>query len=132
VAARPALLIGPFGRCRPARVDSAWMTDWTAGPPNARAVLERAKELAERSEYEQAAALYSRVVGNREPVYHVVALLGLADARYRLDDEEGALQAVLAATQAPETPLAWQAWVELAGIRVRQSDLPGARRSASR
>jgi membrane associated rhomboid family serine protease len=129
VAARPALLIGPFGRCRPARVDSAWMTDWTAGPPNARAVLERAKELAERSEYEQAAALYSRVVGNREPVYHVVALLGLADARYRLDDEEGALQAVLAATQAPETPLAWQAWVELAGIRVRQSDLPGAARA---
>lgn len=105
------------------------MTDWTTGPPDARAVLERAKELAEHGEYEQAAALYSRVVGNQEAVYHVVALLGLADARYRLDDEEGALQAVLAATQAPETPLAWQAWVELAGIRVRQNDLVGATRA---
>jgi membrane associated rhomboid family serine protease len=105
------------------------MSDWTAGPPDARAVLERAQELAEQGEYEQAAAHYVRVVGNGEPLFHVAALLGLADARYRLDDEEGALQAWLAATQAPETALAWQAWVALAGVRVRQGDLAGATRA---
>ncbi len=105
------------------------MSDTTAGAPDARAMLERGRELADQGEYEQAASLFARVVGNREPLYHVAALLGLADARYRLDDEEGALQAWLAATQAPETALAWQAWVALAGVRVRQGDLAGATRA---
>ncbi|MEP7158670.1 MAG: rhomboid family intramembrane serine protease, partial [Chloroflexota bacterium] len=71
----------------------------------------------------------SRGVGTPDPLVHVTALLGLADARYRLDDEFGALAAWLAATQAPETPLAWQAWVALAGARVREGDLVGATRS---
>jgi membrane associated rhomboid family serine protease len=68
-------------------------------------------------------------VGNPDPQLHVAALLGLADARYRLDDEQGALQAWISATQAPETPLAWQAWVHLAGARVREGDLTGAARA---
>jgi rhomboid protease GluP len=53
----------------------------------------------------------------------------LADARYRLDDEAGALQAWLSATQAPETPLSWHAWVQLAGARVREGDLVAAARA---
>ncbi|HEY7599322.1 MAG TPA: rhomboid family intramembrane serine protease [Candidatus Limnocylindrales bacterium] len=95
----------------------------------ARTLLERAAELAQGGEYDAAAALYGRLVGNTNPLVHVAALLGLADARYRLDDEEGALAAWLAATQAPETPLSWRAWVALAGARVRQGDLAGAARS---
>jgi membrane associated rhomboid family serine protease len=91
-------------------------------------VLEQARLAAEAGEYAQAADLYQRGVGNPDPLVHVAALLGLADARYRLDDEYGALAAWLAATQAPETPLAWQAWVALAGARVREGDLVGATR----
>jgi membrane associated rhomboid family serine protease len=52
----------------------------------------------------------------------------LADSRYRLDDEEGALQSWIVATQAPENPLSWKAWVALAGARVRQGDINGAAR----
>ncbi|HUP82650.1 MAG TPA: rhomboid family intramembrane serine protease [Candidatus Limnocylindria bacterium] len=90
--------------------------------------LARARMAAEQGDYQTAAALYQRGVGNPDPQLHVAALLGLADARYRLDDEQGALQAWLTATVAPETPLAWRAWVALAGARVREGDLPGAAR----
>ncbi len=99
------------------------------GAPNAREMLEQAREAGDRGEYEQASALYSRLVGNPDPTMHVAGLLGLADSRYRLDDEEGALQAWIVATQAPENPLTWQAWVQLAGARVREHDLPGAARA---
>jgi len=95
----------------------------------ARALLERAGELAQAGEFEAASDLYSRLVGNSDPALHVAALLGLADARYRLDDDEGALQAWIVATQAPENELTWRAWVALAGARVRQGDLPGAARA---
>ncbi len=97
--------------------------------PDGRELLEQAREAAAAGDYEQAAALNSRLVGNPDALVHVAALLGLADARYRLDDEEGALQSWIVATQAPETPLAWQAWVALAGARVRQADLAGAARA---
>ena len=105
------------------------MSDSHAQVPDARTALERAQELAEQGEYEAASAYYARAVGNPDPLLHVAALLGLADARYRLDDEEGALQAWLTATQAPETPLTWQAWVAIAGVRVRQGDLAAAARA---
>ena len=94
-----------------------------------RNILDAARAAAGRGDYELAGALFSRLVGNPDPNTHVAGLLGLADARYRLDDEEGALQAWLTATQAPETDLAWQAWVQLAGARVRQGDLVAAARA---
>jgi membrane associated rhomboid family serine protease len=99
------------------------MTDDTLDP------FAQAEAAAEQGDYDHAAALYARLIGNRDPRLHVAALLGLADARYRLDDEEGAAQAWLMATQAPETPLAWRAWVALAGARVREGDLPAAVRA---
>jgi membrane associated rhomboid family serine protease len=98
-------------------------------PTDSQLLLEQARRAAEAGEYAQAATLFQRGVGNPEPLVHVASLLGLADARYRLDDEYGALAAWLAATQAPETPLAWQAWVQLAGARVREGDLVGATRA---
>jgi membrane associated rhomboid family serine protease len=101
-------------------------------PPDAGAdgqqILDQARDAAARGEYDLASALFARLRGNPNPTIHVAALLGLADARYRLDDEEGALQAWIVATQAPETPLSWQAWVALAGARVRQGDLAAAAR----
>ncbi|CAN5619595.1 hypothetical protein BH23CHL7_BH23CHL7_08340 [soil metagenome] len=95
----------------------------------AREWLERASEAAQGGDFETASAMFARLSGNPDPLVHVTALLGLADARYRLDDEEGALGAWLAATQAPENPLTWRAWVQLAGARIRQGDLAGATRS---
>jgi membrane associated rhomboid family serine protease len=89
----------------------------------------QAEAAAERGEYEQASELFARLIGSRDPQLHVAALLGLADARYRLDDEAGAAEAWQMATQAPETPLAWRAWVALAGARVREGDLAGAVRA---
>lgn len=105
------------------------MTQPSGPGAEAQRVFELAREASERGEYELAAQLYSRLVGNPDPNLHVAALLGLADARYRLDDEEGALQSWIVAAQGPETPLTWQAWVALAGVRVRQGDLAGATRA---
>jgi ATP/maltotriose-dependent transcriptional regulator MalT len=95
----------------------------------AREWLERASEAAGTGDYGAASGLFARLTGHPDPLVHVAALLGLADARYRLDDDEGALQAWLSATQAPENALTWRAWVQLAGARVRQGDLAGATRS---
>jgi membrane associated rhomboid family serine protease len=105
------------------------MTITGPAAPDARTLLDAARAAADRGDYEEASSQYSRLVGNPDPEMHVAGLLGLADARYRLDDEEGALQAWIVATQAPETPLAWQAWVALAGARVREGDLVGAARA---
>jgi membrane associated rhomboid family serine protease len=94
-----------------------------------RNILDAARAAAGRGDFELAGALFSRLIGNPDPSLHVAGLLGLAYARYRLDDEEGALQAWISATQGPETPLTWQAWVQLAGARVREGDLTAAARA---
>ncbi len=93
------------------------------------AQLEHAWDLAAAGEWEQSGAAYARLVGNPDAEVHVAALLGLAEARYRQDEEPGALQAWLAATQAPETSNSWRAWKALAAARVREGDLAGATRA---
>jgi membrane associated rhomboid family serine protease len=95
----------------------------------AAALLEQAWELASTGDWDQSAAAYARLVGNPDPEVHVAALLGLAEARYRMDDEAGALQTWIAATQGPETTNTWRAWKALAAARVREDDLAGATRS---
>jgi membrane associated rhomboid family serine protease len=105
------------------------MNDPSSAARDPHFILDAAQAAAGRGDYALAATLYSRLVGNSDAQLHVAGLLGLADARYRLDDEPGALQSWLAATQAPETPLAWRAWVALAGARVREGDLAGATRA---
>ncbi len=102
---------------------------FAAGPldrPSALALLQRADALAAQGEYQQAAVLYSRVVGNRDPDLHVAALLGLSECRYRMDEDDAALEGWRLATQAPDTPLSWMAWRQLAAARVRAGDLRGA------
>jgi membrane associated rhomboid family serine protease len=98
-------------------------------PAVAVSLLERAGSLAEQGDWPLAAATFGRVVGNRDPNLHTAALLGLAEARYRMDDDAGALQSWITATQAPETPLSWRAWQQLAAARVRGGDLSGAARA---
>jgi membrane associated rhomboid family serine protease len=91
-------------------------------------MLQRAQSLAAQGDWEIASATFGRVVGSSDPNLHVAALLGLAECRYRSDDEPGALQAWISATQV-ETPLTWRAWKALAAARVRSGDLPGAARA---
>jgi rhomboid protease GluP len=117
---------------RPPRDPAPAPNPLTTGPLDravAIALIEQADSLAAQGEYAQAAPIYQRLIGHREPDVHVAALLGLAECRYRLDDEDAARQAWKLATQAPETPLSWVAWKQLAGARVRQGDLAGAVRA---
>lgn len=103
-----------------------------AGPldrPAAVALIEGADVLVSQGEFEQAAIIYTRVIGHRDADLHVAALLGLAECRFRLDEDEAALQAWIVATQAPETPLTWLAWKRLAAARVREGNLPSAARA---
>jgi membrane associated rhomboid family serine protease len=98
-------------------------------PAVAIGLLQRAQAMAEQGDWEHAAVTFARVVGNQDPDLHVAALLGLAESRYRMDDEAAAVQAWISATQAPEGPLTWRAWQQLAASRVRGGDLSGAARA---
>jgi len=92
-------------------------------------MLQRGQNLADQGDWEIAAGTFARVVGSSDPALHTAALLGLAECRYRLDDEPAALQAWISATQAPENPLTWRAWKALAAARVRSGDTAGAARA---
>jgi membrane associated rhomboid family serine protease len=92
-------------------------------------MLQRGQTLAEQGDRELAVQTFQRVVGHDDPQIHTAALLGAADALYRLDNEPAAIGNWLSATQAPENPLTWMAWKQLAASRVRQGDIPGATRA---
>ncbi|MGZ6255987.1 MAG: rhomboid family intramembrane serine protease [Candidatus Limnocylindria bacterium] len=89
-------------------------------------LLRQAEGLGAAGDYDVAVTAYQRLIGHGDPDIHTAALLGLADARYRVDDEAGAVVAWAAATQAPENELSWRAWKQLAAARVRANDLPAA------
>lgn len=92
-------------------------------------LLQRGQALADQGDWEPAAATFARVVGSNDPAIHTAALLGLGECRYRLDQDDAALQAWISATQAPENPLTWRAWKALAAARVRSDDVAGAARA---
>ena len=77
-------------------------------------------------EFRDAAVRYSRVVGFDDPAVTAAALVGLGEARYRLDDDDAALASWQAAVQLGETPSTYTAWRNVAASRVRGGDLPGA------
>ena len=92
-------------------------------------LLKRGQTLADQGDWDIAASTFARVVGSSDAAIHTAALLGLAECRYRLDDEPAAVQAWISATQAPENPLTWRAWKALAAARVRSDDVAGAARA---
>ncbi len=92
-------------------------------------LLKRGQVLADQGDWDLAAGTFARVVGHDDPALHTAALLGLAECRYRLDEEPAALQAWISATQAPENELTWRAWKALAAARVRGNDIPAAARA---
>ncbi len=92
----------------------------------ARTLLDRAGELLESGEFEAAALVYRRLVGHADVTVTAAALLGLGEALYRLDDEEGAVAVWQDVLRLPETPTTYHAWRRIAAARVRAGDLRGA------
>jgi membrane associated rhomboid family serine protease len=93
---------------------------------DAHALLTDADAALAAGEFRDAALRYSRVIGYDDPDVTGAALVGLGEARYRLDDDEAALQSWEAATQLAENKATYLAWRNVAAGRVRAGDLPGA------
>jgi membrane associated rhomboid family serine protease len=77
-------------------------------------------------EFADAALRFSRVIGFDDAAVTGAALLGLGEARYRLDDEGAALIAWEHVLDLPESPATYRAWRNVAAARVRTGDLIGA------
>jgi membrane associated rhomboid family serine protease len=92
----------------------------------ARALLDKGAELMTAGDFANAFNHYRRVIGFDDPDVTAAALLGAAQARYRMDDEAGAVGTWEAILQLPETPSTYHAWREIAAARVRDGDLQGA------
>ena len=92
----------------------------------ATSLLASGDEALGSGDFRDAAMRFGRVVGFDDPAITAAALVGLGEARYRLDDDDGALAAWEAATRLGETPSSYAAWRNVAAARVRARDLPGA------
>jgi rhomboid protease GluP len=95
---------------------------------DAAAILGRADELLASGDFADAARHYLRVVGasTEDPEITAAALLGLGEARYRLDDDAGALLNWQAVVKMPETQSTYLAWRNVAAAQVRADNLRAA------
>src|SRR5258706_2985268 len=89
-------------------------------------LLDQGAALLEGGDYPEAFATYQRVVGFDDPEVTAAAFLGMAQARYRMDDEEGAVRTWETILELPETTSTYHAWRNVAAARVRDGDLNGA------
>ena len=89
-------------------------------------LLDQAGVLMEAGEFPGALETYQRVVGFDDPDVTAAALLGMAQARYRMDDEDAAVRTWEAVLELPETTSTYAAWRNVAAARVRDGDLNGA------
>ena len=95
---------------------------------DAESVLQRADELLRGGDFTDAARQYVRILSGPmgDPQITAAALLGLGEARYRTDDDAGALANWLSVTQLPETTSTYPAWRNVAAAQVRAGDLQDA------
>jgi membrane associated rhomboid family serine protease len=89
------------------------------------ATLADARRLLDSGYPEQALAAVSELTGSHDPEVAGAAWLITASARYRTDDEAGALQAWMAAART-EGASAWLGWRSVAEQQVRDGDLVAA------
>ena len=118
---------GPDGRADPGPRPSVDRS--VTGPlsrEEAAALLDQGAALLESGEFAEALATYVRVIGFDDPQVTAAALLGSAQARYRLDDEDAAVRTWEAILELPETTSTYHAWRNVAAARVREGDLNGA------
>jgi membrane associated rhomboid family serine protease len=90
------------------------------------ALLDHGAALLAAGDFQEALATYVRVIGFDDPEVTAAALLGSAQARYRLDDEDAAVRTWEAILELPETTSTYHAWRNIAAARVREGDLNGA------
>ena len=94
----------------------------------AEALLQRANELLRAGDFNDAARNYVSILRAPmgDPQISAAALLGLGEARYRTDDDQGALANWTAITKLPETSSTYAAWRQVAAAQVRAGDLRSA------
>jgi membrane associated rhomboid family serine protease len=92
----------------------------------AMSLLDRGAQLLEAGDFGGAFQHYRRVIGFDDPAVTAAALLGAGQARYRFDDEAGAVSTWESILELPETASTYPAWREIAAARVRDGDLQGA------
>ena len=89
-------------------------------------LLDQAAGHLEAGDFREAFASYQRVVGFDDTEVTAAALLGMAQAAYRLDDEGFAVRTWERILELPETASTYLAWRNVAAARVRDGDLNGA------
>lgn len=92
----------------------------------ASALIDRGAELLSSGDFGAAGEHFARVIGFDDASITAAALMGLAEARNRGDDEAAAIAGWSAVLRLGETPSTYAAWRNLAAARVRGGDLHGA------
>jgi tetratricopeptide (TPR) repeat protein len=108
------------------RLDAALQNQGPIDAGLARQLIDRGRERLDTGDAAPAIADFRRAIGHTDPAITGAALLGYGDALYRLDDERQATAAWEAVTRLRENPSTYQAWRNLAGVRVRAGELPSA------
>jgi len=108
------------------QLDAALRTQGPLDGATAQRLIARGRERMELGDAALAIADFRRAIGNADPAVTGPALLGYGDALYRLDDERQATAAWDAVVKLRENPATYQAWRNLAGVRVRAGDLQEA------
>ena len=109
-----------------ARLDAALHGQGPLDAATAQRLISRGRERLDLGDSRQAVADFRRVIGQEDPAITSAALLGYGDALYRLDDEGQATAAWEAIVRLRDNPSTYQAWRNLAGVRVRAGNLQGA------
>src|SRR6185503_4961143 len=109
-----------------ARLDAALRTQGPLDAATAQRLIARGRERLDLGDAPQAISDFRRVIGQEDPAITSAALLGYGDALYRLDDERQATAAWEAIIRLRDNASTYQAWRNLAGVRVRAGNLQGA------
>jgi len=108
------------------RLDAALRTQGPVDAAVAERLITRGRERLDMGDAQGALIDFRRVVGHTDPAITSAALLGYGDALYRLDDERQAAAAWEAIVRLRDNPSTYQAWRNLAGVRVRAGELQSA------
>ena len=108
------------------RLDAALRAQGPLDAALAQRLIARGRERLDMGDPQQAIVDFRRVVGHTDSSITSAALLGYGDALYRLDDERQAAAAWEAVVRLRDNPSTYQAWRNLAGVRVRAGELQSA------
>ena len=108
------------------QLDAALRTQGPLDSALATRLIARGRERLELGDAAAAVVDFRRPIGHEDPAITGAALLGYGDALYRLDDEGRATGAWEAVVRLHENPSTYQAWRNLAGVRVRAGQLQPA------